>query len=146
MRSSSRTGRRRSQRRHEDPAGASTPIAKTYFAAVLNAGTMPPPPALPLSAYEEDVLRGWNRKCAKRPHNQRPHIRCVSAPRVKGTALEVTVDVTDGDGETVIGKLTSGRRGAHPAQRALRGAARGRQQGRHDPLQDLRRHRIVDAS
>jgi hypothetical protein len=70
---------------------------------------MPPPPAGPLPSYDLDVIRAWTRGPAcERPNNTAPRARLVGTPREDGNDVLVTVDLTDADGDTVLGKLTVG--------------------------------------
>jgi hypothetical protein len=73
---------------------------------------MPPPPALPLSDYERQVLENWIKlkdaaERGKRVGNNRPRARLVSK-RADGDDLVITFEVIDADGEQVLGKLVAG--------------------------------------
>lgn len=79
---------------------------------------MPPPPAELLDSYQVEVLRRWADRVKKNPDplslcntrrgNQTPTVTLVSAAERKGENLEVTIDVSDADGETVVGKAQAG--------------------------------------
>ena len=70
---------------------------------------MPPPPASPLSARDIEVLERWAAMPEEGRHapNLRPYAVLARKRLVEGN-LEVTVDVFDGNGDQVLGKLTAG--------------------------------------
>ena len=73
---------------------------------------MPPPPASPLSDYERDVLLKWAKigglpnACAKKGKNRPPTAKATQ--KFEGDSLAVTLEVTDPDGDTVLGKVRAG--------------------------------------
>jgi hypothetical protein len=75
---------------------------------------MPPPPASPLSSYEKDVLLNWltnvseQNKCIKKGVNREPAVRMVVDPQDSANGLQLVLDVTDPDGDTVLGQVTAG--------------------------------------
>jgi hypothetical protein len=74
---------------------------------------MPPPPAGPLSDYEATVLERWakNPNCAKQIPNRRPTARVVEALTRVGNKNVVTVEISDPDGDQVLGKAKLGTGG-----------------------------------
>ncbi len=79
--------------------------------------TMPPAPALPLSAYEIQVIKNWmgileNRgaavACRKQTPNRPPTAKLVAKPVKDGNKLIATIDVSDPDGDQVVGRATAG--------------------------------------
>jgi hypothetical protein len=79
---------------------------KTSF---LPAMRMPPPPADPLSDYQQTVLQRWvdagRASCAKQTGNRKPEMKVISAAAaVPGTnKVGVTIEVTDPDGDQAFG-------------------------------------------
>jgi hypothetical protein len=73
---------------------------------------MPPPPAPELGDYEHTVLTNWlalpaEAQCVKRGGNRPPSVRLVNATNVQG-GLQLVLDISDPDGDQVLGKATSG--------------------------------------
>lgn len=73
---------------------------------------MPPPPASELSDYERDVLLKWGAdtnmdKCNKQVRNREPNLRVIDKVW-DGDLLKLTIEVTDPDQDTVLGKVTVG--------------------------------------
>ncbi len=71
---------------------------------------MPPPPAAPLTDYERTVLERWgkNPKCNKQVPNRKPLLRVVQALARQGGRASVTLEVSDPDGDQVMGKAKLG--------------------------------------
>jgi hypothetical protein len=94
------------------PVGAGGPSAMLVATAVTrNERRMPPPPALPLSEYEIQVLENWaadDGPCEPRRGNRRARAFLAGEPREVDGKLTAFVDVVDADGDTVIGKIEGG--------------------------------------
>jgi hypothetical protein len=77
---------------------------------------MPPPPAQPLSEYEYQVLKRWvkivaadpTQACLKAVKNRAPKLELIAAPKEAGEVVEAIVEITDVDGDSVVGKATLG--------------------------------------
>jgi hypothetical protein len=72
---------------------------------------MPPPPGLPLSDYEIQVLDNWLKAKAPkgtRPDNSAPRAVLAGKPAARGPDLVVTFDVLDDDGDQVLGRIEGG--------------------------------------
>jgi hypothetical protein len=88
---------------------------------------MPPPPAAPLSDYEYEVLKRWqkiaafevNAGCLKAVRNRAPQLALVQPPKDTGEAVEAVIEITDADNDGVLGKATLG-----PATIDILGAGR----------------------
>jgi hypothetical protein len=88
---------------------------------------MPPPPAAPLSDYEYEVLKRWqkiaafdvNAGCLKAVRNRAPKVTVVQPPKDTGDAVEALIEITDADNDGVLGKATLG-----PATIDILGAGR----------------------
>lgn len=102
------------------PLTGAKPLAQIIAASVTSVEgsrpKMPPPPAEPLNDYEFQVISRWASRaennadslCNTRRGNQNPRVSVVSAAEKKGDDLVITVDVSDADGETVVGKAQAG--------------------------------------
>ena len=101
------------------PAGALT-MGLIVKAKDAERPVMPPPPAAPLSDYDRDVLLKWAKaipttttpgevhpSCRKQVRNRPPAAKLVSKKADDGK-LVVVLDVTDQDGDQVLGKVTAG--------------------------------------
>ena len=76
-----------------------------------SAAAMPPPPGGPLSDYEREVLVRWVAQgfpCGTRPGNHKPTLKLIGKPKYSGTEVAVTVEVTDADGDQVLGSIFVG--------------------------------------
>ena len=102
--------------------GAGAPYANTLVPMLTVAKgasrpLMPPPPASPLSDYDSKVLLAWAKlattpdACIKKGKNRVPSVRATQ--KLDGDNLAVTLDVTDPDGDQVLGKVSAGN---SPAQ------------------------------
>ncbi len=77
---------------------------------------MPPPPALPLSEYEITVLKNWLKiatsnpaiACKRQTPNRPPTAKLAAKPVKDGNKLIATIDVSDPDGDQVVGRATAG--------------------------------------
>jgi hypothetical protein len=90
---------------------------------------MPPPPASPLSDYEQTVLQRWvdvsKASCAKQTPNRKPEMKVVSMPApVAGSnnKVAVTIEVIDPDGDQAYGYAKIG----NAAPQVIPGAGRYR--------------------
>ncbi len=86
--------------------------AKDNF-IIINAfaklGTMPPAPATRLSAQDLQVLEKWQANgfaFGTRAKNARPVAKLAGAPVRAGAVVKVALDITDGDGDQVVGRLS----------------------------------------
>jgi hypothetical protein len=75
---------------------------------------MPPPPAALLSDYERDVLLKWGDamntdRCRRASRNRAPNVRVIGKPEWDGGDVKVEVEVTDPDGDQVLGKVSVGQ-------------------------------------
>jgi hypothetical protein len=116
--------------------GLTVPIgAKTSAAVILAEITsmggqrplMPPPPAGVLSDYQYKVLQKWSMRpsCTKQVQNRKPAVRIVQPAARSGNKVTVTIEVTDPDGDQVLGKAKLGT-GADTADNpfVIKGAGR----------------------
>ena len=76
---------------------------------------MPPSPAAPLSDYEIDVLKNWAgisggaaALCKKQAANHEPKAVLVGSVSKDGSTLKATIEVSDPDGDQVLGIATAG--------------------------------------
>jgi hypothetical protein len=73
---------------------------------------MPPPPASPLYDYEIKVLERWAaqspRDCSKKSPNTKPTAVVVQQPTREGDKVVVVIDVSDPDGDQVMGTVKLG--------------------------------------
>jgi hypothetical protein len=71
---------------------------------------MPPPPAAPLSDYEATVLERWAKRpsCDKQVPNRKPIVRIIQPLTRSGNKATVTIEVSDPDGDQVMGKVKLG--------------------------------------
>ena len=72
---------------------------------------MPPPPGGQLSDYEREVFVRWiaaKTPCGTRPGNHKPTLKLIGKPKYSGTDVTVTVEVTDVDGDQVLGSIFVG--------------------------------------
>lgn len=86
--------------------------------------TMPPPPAETLSARDKAVVLRWaalgeKASCGSRVGNLSPRAALAFRPVRSNNTMTVTLDVTDGDFDQVLGKLTCGT-----AEGAIRSSGR----------------------
>jgi hypothetical protein len=88
---------------------------------------MPPPPDVPLSEYEYEVLRRWAKiaaadaeaACVKAVRNRPPTVTLLEPPKVAGEVVEALIEITDPDNDGILGKATLG-----PATIDIPGAGR----------------------
>jgi hypothetical protein len=81
---------------------------------------MPPPPAEPLPDYEQQIMLNWvanamnnpDSACKKASPNQKPQVRLVSS-RKDGNTVWATLEISDPDGDQVMGKATAGNGSAN---------------------------------
>lgn len=111
-------------------AGPSASLLATYTkSGFLPAMRMPPPPASPLSDYEQTVLQRWadvsKASCTKQTPNRKPEMKVVNAAApVPGSnnKVAVTIEVTDPDGDPAYGYAKLG----NAAPQVIPGAGRYR--------------------
>jgi hypothetical protein len=79
---------------------------------------MPPPPAGPLSNYEATVLERWarNPSCAKQIPNRKPTARLVEPLTRTGNKTTLTLEISDPDGDQVLGKARLGNAEANTVE------------------------------
>jgi hypothetical protein len=72
---------------------------------------MPPPPGAVLSDYEIKVLENWRSRkgpCNKQVENRRPTFLTVKGPTRDNNRVLVTLEISDPDGDQVLGKVKMG--------------------------------------
>jgi hypothetical protein len=104
--------------------------ASALIAAVIreSAGPtrMPPPPAGPLSEYDITVLERWakNPTCTKQIPNRKPIARVVEPLTRAGNKTTVTIEISDPDGDQVLGKAKLGNSDSEGTNFQIPGAGR----------------------
>jgi hypothetical protein len=101
-------------------SGAGGGLISTYLNPTQQSSrpAMPPPPASVLNDYEDAVIKNWLKlapeaQCVKRGGNRPPSVRVVDAQNVQD-GLQLVLEVTDPDGDVVLGKATSGTNPSAP--------------------------------
>jgi hypothetical protein len=89
--------------------GANATIA-AFVRDSIGPTRMPPPPAPPLSDYEATVLERWAKRpsCDKQVPNRKPVLRIVQPLTRSGNRATVILEVSDPDGDQVLGKAKVG--------------------------------------
>lgn len=89
-----------------------------FLREAAGAARMPPPPAAPLTDYEATVLERWSKRvpldCSKKVPNRRPQVRIIDQLARVGNQTTVTIEVTDPDGDQVMGRAKLGNRADAP--------------------------------
>ena len=101
-------------------AGAGILAITQVLRPSVGGSRMPPPPAAPLSDYEVTVLERWARRpsCDKQVPNRKPIVLLVQPLTRTGNTATVTIEVSDPDGDQVLGKAKMGT-GADSATNAF---------------------------
>jgi hypothetical protein len=89
--------------------GANAAIA-AFVRDSIGPSRMPPPPAAPLSDYEATILERWAKRvsCDKQVQNRKPIVRIIQALARNQNRATVTIEVSDPDGDQVLGKVKLG--------------------------------------